>query len=53
MDRKVKTKEIRRERTAEERQEAIRKVREMRERVMPYAATAGYLTDEDVFRDVP
>ena len=38
--------------------EALRKqletqrFRELRHRAMPYAEAAGYLTDEDVFRDV-
>lgn len=30
----------------------IQRFRELRRRAKPYAAAAGYLTDEDVFRDV-
>ena len=31
---------------------AIQRFRALRREAMPYAAAAGYLTDEDVFRDV-
>jgi predicted transcriptional regulator len=39
-------------REALRRQLSIQQFRALRERAMPYAAAAGYLTDEDVFRDV-
>lgn len=39
-------------REALRRQLAIQQLRRLRREVMPYAAAAGYLTDEDVFRDV-
>lgn len=39
-------------REALRRQFAVRRFRELRGQAMPYAAAAGYLTDEDVFRDV-
>jgi len=39
-------------RDALRRQLAIHKFRTLRRKAMPYAAAAGYLTDEDVFRDV-
>ena len=31
---------------------ALSQLRELRSRMMPFAEAAGYLTDEDVFRDV-
>ncbi len=34
------------------RQIAIRRFEALRARAVPYAEAAGYLTDEDVFRDV-
>ena len=39
-------------RAALRRQLALAQFEELRERVMPFAEAAGYLTDEDVFRDV-
>jgi predicted transcriptional regulator len=39
-------------REALRKQLAIQRFRELRRRAMPYAEAAGYLTDEDVFRDV-
>ena len=39
-------------REALRRQLAVRRFRELRRRAVPYAEAAGYLTDEDVFRDV-
>ena len=39
-------------REALRRQLAIQQFRRLRRTIMPYAAAAGYLTDEDVFRDV-
>jgi predicted transcriptional regulator len=39
-------------RDALRRQLAIQRFRLLRRKAMPYAAAAGYLTDEDVFRDV-
>jgi len=39
-------------REALRRQLAIHRFRKLRRDAMPYAAAAGYLTDEDVFRDV-
>jgi predicted transcriptional regulator len=39
-------------REALRRQLAIQTFRAIRRDAMPYAATAGYLTDEDVFRSV-
>lgn len=39
-------------RQALRRQLAIQRFRGLRRAAMPYAAAAGYLTDEDVFRDV-
>ena len=39
-------------REALRRQLAIQQFRRLRRGIMPYAAAAGYLTDEDVFRDV-
>lgn len=39
-------------REALSRQFAIQKFRALRREAMPYAAAAGYLTDEDVFRDI-
>jgi predicted transcriptional regulator len=39
-------------REALRRQLSIQKFRKVRRAAMPYAASAGYLTDEDVFRDV-
>ena len=39
-------------REALRRQLAIHQFRVLRREAMPYAAAAGYLTDEDVFRDV-
>ena len=39
-------------REALERQLARAQFDELRRRVMPYAEAQGYLTDEDVFRDV-
>ena len=39
-------------REALSKQLAIQRFRELRRRAMPYAEAAGYLTDEDVFRDV-
>lgn len=35
-----------------QRQLAVEAFREIRRELMPYAAAAGYLTDEDVFRDI-
>lgn len=34
------------------RQLAVRSFQSLREKALPQAETAGYLTDEDVFRDV-
>ncbi len=34
------------------RQVAIARFRELRRKAMPFAEAAGYLTDEDVFRDI-
>ena len=31
---------------------AVSQLRELRSRMMPFAAAAGYVTDQDVFRDV-
>ncbi len=39
-------------REALRRQLSIQRFRALRREAMPYAAAAGYLTDEDVFRDV-
>lgn len=39
-------------REALRRQLAVMRFEQMRERVMPFAEARGYLTDEDVFRDV-
>ena len=39
-------------REALRRQLSIQRFRALRGAAMPYAAAAGYLTDEDVFRDV-
>ena len=39
-------------REALRRQLAVSQVQEIRKRMMPFAEAAGYLTDEDVFRDV-
>ncbi len=39
-------------REALRRQLAIQRFRLLRRAAMPYAGAAGYLTDEDVFRDV-
>ncbi|MGH8728028.1 MAG: ribbon-helix-helix protein, CopG family [Burkholderiales bacterium] len=39
-------------RDALRRQLAMQQFRQLRREIMPYAATAGYLTDEDVFRDI-
>lgn len=39
-------------REALRRQLSIQRFRALRREAMPYAAVAGYLTDEDVFRDV-
>ena len=39
-------------REALRRQLAVAQFEEIRKRVMPFAEAAGYLTDEDVFRDV-
>ena len=39
-------------REALRRQLAIQKFRNLRKKLMPYAEAAGWLTDEDVFRDV-
>ena len=39
-------------REALRRQLALTQFEELRKRVMPFAEAAGYLTDEDVFRDV-
>jgi len=39
-------------REALRRQFAVQRFRELRNQAMPHAAAAGYLTDEDVFRDV-
>ena len=39
-------------RDALRRQLSIQRFRVLRDAAMPYAAAAGYLTDEDVFRDV-
>ena len=39
-------------REALRKQLAIERFRELRRQAMPYAEAAGYLTDEDVFRDV-
>lgn len=39
-------------REALRKQLAIQRFRELRRRAIPYAEAAGYLTDEDVFRDV-
>jgi predicted transcriptional regulator len=39
-------------RDALRRQLSIQRLRALRDAAMPQAAAAGYLTDEDVFRDV-
>ena len=39
-------------REALRRQLAVSQFQELRKRMMPFAEAAGYLTDEDVFRDV-
>jgi len=39
-------------RDALRRQLAITQLQDLRRRIMPLAEAAGYLTDEDVFRDV-
>jgi predicted transcriptional regulator len=39
-------------RDALRRQLALAEFRELRQRVMPFAEARGYLTDEDIFRDV-
>lgn len=39
-------------REALRRQLAVQRFRELRRQAVPYAEAAGYLTDEDVFRDV-
>jgi predicted transcriptional regulator len=39
-------------REALRRQLALTQFEELRKRMMPFAEAAGYLTDEDVFRDV-
>jgi predicted transcriptional regulator len=39
-------------REALRRQLSIQRFRALRRKAMPYAAAAGYLTDEDVFRNV-
>ena len=39
-------------REALRRQFAVQRFRTLRRAAMPYAAATGYLTDEDVFRDV-
>jgi predicted transcriptional regulator len=39
-------------REALRRQLAVSQFQELRTRMMPFAEAAGYLTDEDVFRDV-
>lgn len=39
-------------REALRKQLAVQRFRALRRRAMPYAEAAGYLTDEDVFRDV-
>ena len=39
-------------RDALRRQLAIAQFEDLRKRIMPFAEAAGYLTDEDVFRDV-
>ena len=39
-------------RDALRRQLAVAQFEDLRRRIMPFAEAAGYLTDEDVFRDV-
>lgn len=39
-------------RDALRRQLAVREFHDLRKRTVPFAEAAGYLTDEDVFRDV-
>ena len=39
-------------REALRRQVAIQQFRQLRKQALPFAEAAGYLTDEDVFRDV-
>lgn len=39
-------------RDALERQLAVAQFQDLRRRIMPFAEAQGYLTDEDVFRDV-
>ncbi|HEX2162572.1 MAG TPA: ribbon-helix-helix domain-containing protein [Thermoanaerobaculia bacterium] len=39
-------------REALRRQLAVHHLEDLRRRIMPFAEAAGYLTDEDVFRDV-
>jgi predicted transcriptional regulator len=39
-------------RDAVRRQLAVREFQNLRKQTMPFAEAAGYLTDEDVFRDV-
>ena len=39
-------------RDALRRQLAVEQFEDLRKRMMPFAEAAGYLTDEDVFRDV-
>lgn len=40
-------------RDALERQLSIERFEALRRRILPFAEARGYLTDEDVFRDVP
>lgn len=39
-------------RDALRRQLAVAQFQDLRRRIMPFAEAAGYLTDEDVFRDI-
>lgn len=39
-------------REALRRQLALMQLEQLRERIMPFAEAQGYLTDEDVFRDI-
>jgi hypothetical protein len=39
-------------RDALKRQLAVAQLEDLRRRIMPFAEAQGYLTDEDVFRDV-
>ena len=40
-------------RDALERQLALNQLADLRRRITPFAEARGYLTDEDIFRDIP